>query len=127
MKRIEVFLEGVCSHVDVSGSANNLPLSNLSGLVVQSKKLPETESNPASDTEERRFPEPNGVPSSCKRCEKRLRLRLLKLMGNESRRSQFGVLAILSRYYKQNIQNRNKIYIIMLHFVDLFVLTSPNK
>lgn len=95
---MEHFLAGVCSLTGVSGSANNFPLSNLSGLEVQSKKLPDTDNKPASDTEERRLPDPKGVPSNCKRCEKRLRLRLLKLIGNDSRRSQLGVLAILSRY-----------------------------
>lgn len=95
---MDVFLPGVCSHVDVSGSVNSLALSNLSGLVVKSRKLPDTDNRPASDTDERRLPEPRGVPSNWMRCEKRLRLRLLKLMGKESRRSQLGVLAILSRY-----------------------------
>lgn len=65
---------------------------------MQSKKLSETDSSPASDTEERRLPQPKGVPSNCKRCEMRLRLRLLKLIGSESLRSVQGVLAILSKY-----------------------------
>lgn len=95
---MEVFLGGDCSHAEISVSFNFLLFSNLSGLLVQSKKLPDTDNNPASDTDERRLPEPNGVRSNCKRCEKRLRLRLLKLTGNESRRSVFGVLAILFKY-----------------------------
>lgn len=87
-----------CSHADVSGSVNIVPFSSLFGVPLQSKKLPDADSRPASETDERRLVEPNGVPSNWMRCEKRLRLRLLKLMGNESRRSVLGVLAMLSKY-----------------------------
>uniref|UniRef100_A0A2M4DIC1 Putative secreted protein n=1 Tax=Anopheles darlingi TaxID=43151 RepID=A0A2M4DIC1_ANODA len=72
--------------------------SCLSGLVVQSRKLPDTDSSPASDTDDRRLPILIGVPPSAGvLCDSRLRFRLLKLTGSESRRSTAGVCAMLSK------------------------------
>lgn len=93
------FLVGVASLTSGS-TCSSLSFSSLSGLVVQSKKLFDTDKRPASDTEDRRLPEPKGVPSNWMRCEKRFRFRLLKLMGSESRRSVLGVFVMLSKYYR---------------------------
>lgn len=97
--RIDWLLIGWSIEASASGIPFLLP-SCLSGLVVQSRKLPDTDSSPASDTEDRRFPVPRGVPSPAGVRLSRFRLRLLlKLIGRESLRSTPGVFAILSRYW----------------------------
>lgn len=56
----------------VNSNSASLLHSLFSGLTVQSMKLPDIESNPASDTDDRRFPELIGVPSTAIR-DKRFR------------------------------------------------------
>lgn len=70
---------------------------DLSGLEVKSRKLPETDKSPASETEDLRFVTIKGVPSPCLRCNIFLFL-LLQLIGKESFASEQEVLAMLSKY-----------------------------